>query len=130
MKIIDEFKQFAVRGNVIDLAVGIIIGSAFGKIVSSLVEDIIMPPMGILIGGVSFSDLKVVLKDGSGVASVTLNYGNFLQIAVNFLIIAFSVFLMIKGINILKRLKKKPVEAKKATNEEKLLTEIRDLLKK
>lgn len=129
MKIIDEFKQFAARGNVIDLAVGIIIGSAFGKIVSSLVEDVIMPPIGILIGGVNFSDLKIVLKNENG-AVVALNYGNFVQTAVNFLIIAFSVFLMIKGINILKRLKKKPVESKKTTNEEKLLTEIRDLLKK
>jgi large conductance mechanosensitive channel len=130
MKIISEFKQFAMRGNVVDLAVGVIIGGAFGRIVTSLVEDIILPPIGVILGGVNFSDLKIILKQGGGdSAAVTLNYGTFLQTTVSFLIIAFSVFLMIKGINILKRKKEKPEEPAKVTNEEKLLTEIRDLLK-
>lgn len=137
MKIIQEFKRFAMKGNVVDMAVGIIIGAAFGKIVSSLVNDVIMPPLGLLIGGVDFTDLKVILKDqaldeaGNVINAVTLNYGTFVQTAFDFLIVAFAIFLMIKAMN---RLKKNDTEAPAAppepTKEEKLLTEIRDLLKK
>lgn len=133
MKIIQEFKAFAMRGNVIDMAVGIIIGGAFGKIVSSIVNDIIMPPIGLLVGGVNFSDLKFVMKDAVGdIPAVTLNYGNFLQVLFDFLIIAFSIFMVIKVMNAAKKKEEAPVEEPKApepTNEEKLLTEIRDLLK-
>lgn len=133
MKIIQEFKAFAMRGNFIDMAVGIIIGGAFGKIVSSIVNDIIMPPIGLLVGGVNFSDLKFVMKDAVGdIPAVTLNYGNFLQVLFDFLIIAFSIFMVIKVMNAAKKKEEAPVEEPKApepTNEEKLLTEIRDLLK-
>jgi len=129
MKIVDEFKQFAMRGNVTDMAVGIIIGGAFGKIVSSFVSDVIMPPIGLLIGGVNFTDLKIILKD-----DVTLNYGNFVQVTFNFLIIAFAIFMMIKLMNNLNR-KKNEVSAAPATppptpEDVVLLKEIRDLLKK
>jgi large conductance mechanosensitive channel len=130
MEIIQEFKKFAMRGNVVDLAVGVIIGGAFGKIVSSLVSDIIMPPIGFGLGGVNFSDLKIILKQGIGdIAPITLNYGAFLQATVDFVIIAFAVFMMIKGINALAKKKEEKAEPVKMTNEEKLLTEIRDLLK-
>ena len=130
MKIIQEFKKFAMRGNVVDLAVGVIIGGAFGKIVSSLVSDIIMPPVGFVLGGVNFSDLKIILKQGESAAiPITLNYGAFLQATIDFVIIAFSVFLMIKGINALAKKREEQTEPAKVTNEEKLLTEIRDLLK-
>ena len=137
-KFIQEFKEFAVKGNAVDMAVGVIIGGAFGKIVSSIVDDIIMPPIGWLIGGVQFSDLKITLPQLSvpgleQTQAVTINYGNFLQTVFNFLIIAFCVFLMVKGIN---KLAKKKVEESatpapkpEPTAEEKLLTEIRDLLK-
>src|SRR5512133_1032999 len=98
MKFIDEFKAFAIKGNILDMAVGIIIGVAFGKIVSSFVADIIMPPIGLLVGGVNFTDLKVILKDAVGTTpAVTWNYGNFLQTCFDFLIVAFAVFLVIKG---------------------------------
>ena len=138
MAIIKEFKEFAMKGNVVDLAVGIIIGAAFGKIVSSLVADVIMPPIGWLIGGVNFTDLKWELKVPELIgdarhAAVTINYGNFLQVTFDFVIVAFAVFLVVKGIN---RLNKKKVEEPAAivvpepTKEELLLTEIRDLLKK
>lgn len=133
MKIIQEFKAFAMRGNVIDMAVGIIIGGAFGKIVSSIVNDIIMPPIGLLVGGVNFTDLKFVMKDAVGdIPAVTLNYGNFLQVLFDFIIIAFSIFMVIKVMNAAKKKEEAPVEEPKApepTNEEKLLSEIRDLLK-
>ena len=136
-KIIDEFKAFAIKGNMIDMAVGIIIGSAFGKIVSSFVNDIIMPPLGVLIGGVDFSDLTVIIKKAVGDApAVTLNYGAFIQVIIDFMIIAWVIFIFVKGIN---TLKKKENEANAAaaappappapTKEETLLTEIRDLLK-
>lgn len=129
-----EFKEFAVKGNVIDLAVGVVIGGAFGKIVSSLVADIIMPLVGILTGGVNFKFLVLTLKEAKGdVPAVTLNYGQFIQNVFDFFIIAFSIFLFVKLINRLKRQEKKVVEAKeeaKITREEELLTEIRDLLKK
>jgi len=96
MKIIEEFKTFAMKGNVIDMAVGIIIGAAFGKIVASVVSDVIMPPIGLLVGGVNFSDLKFVMKEAVGAnPAVTLNYGNFLQVTFDFLIVAFAVFLLI-----------------------------------
>jgi large conductance mechanosensitive channel len=135
MKLMDEFKTFAIKGNVIDMAVGIIIGVAFGKIVSSMVADIIMPPLGLLIGGVNFTDLKVILKEAAGTnPAVTWNYGNFLQVTFDFLIVAFSVFLVIKAINMANRKEKEkpavPAAPPVPTKEEVLLTEIRDLLKK
>jgi large conductance mechanosensitive channel len=138
MGMLQEFKQFAMRGNVVDMAVGVIIGGAFGKIVSSVVSDIIMPPIGCLVGGMNFADLKVTLKDavmnGEEIVTpaVTLNYGNFIQVVIDFLIIAFSIFLLIKGINALNRKKKEepaPAAPPAPSAEEKLLTEIRDLLK-
>ena len=133
MKLADEFKAFAMKGNVVDMAVGIIIGAAFGKIVSSIVGDIIMPPLGLLIGGVNFTDLKVVLKAAVDAThpAVTWNYGNFLQAAFDFLIIALAVFMVIKAINASKRKEEAAPAAPPApTKEEILLTEIRDLLKK
>lgn len=134
MKIMNEFKAFAVRGNVTDMAVGIIIGAAFGKIVSSVVNDIIMPPIGVLVGGVNFTDLKLVIKQAVGTnPEVTLNYGNFLQVVFDFLIVAFAVFMLVKALNSAKKKEEeKPavVTLPEPTAEEKLLTEIRDLLKK
>lgn len=129
MKIIDEFKAFALRGSVVDMAVGIIIGAAFGKIISSIVADVLMPPIGLLVGGVNFTDLKVVLREAVGAnPAVTLNYGNFIQVTFDFLIVAFVIFLLIKAIN---RTKKNKEEAPAGpSKEETLLTEIRDLLKK
>jgi large conductance mechanosensitive channel len=103
MKIVKEFKEFAVKGNAMDMAIGIIIGAAFGKIVNSLVNDIIMPPIGVLVGGVDFSNLKIVLKAAvADKPEVALNYGLFINNLISFLIIAFSIFLVIKGINSLK----------------------------
>lgn len=135
MKIVEEFKTFALKGNVVDMAVGIIIGAAFGKIVSSLVSDVIMPPVGLLIGGVNFSDLSIVLKDAVGdVPAVTMNYGNFIQVVFDFLIVAFAIFMMVKGMNSLKKKEDQKVATPPAppapTKEEQLLSEIRDLLKK
>lgn len=132
MKIIDEFKSFAVKGNVIDMAVGIIIGSAFGKIVTSFVNDVIMPPIGILIGGVKFSSLKIVLKEAVGeTPAIAINYGNFLQVTFDFLIIALAIFMVIKAMNAAKKKEEaKPAAPAAPTKEEVLLTEIRDLLKK
>jgi large conductance mechanosensitive channel len=133
-KILQEFKQFAMRGNVIDMAVGVIIGGAFGKIVSSLVADVIMPPIGLLVGNVNFTELSIVLKKATeDTAAITLNYGNFLQQVFDFLIIAWAIFMFIKVMN----MAKKKEEAKPATppappapsKEELLLTEIRDILK-
>lgn len=128
MSVIREFKEFAIKGNAVDMSVGIIIGAAFGKIVSSLVADVIMPPIGVLVGGVDFTDLAIKLKDASGDApAVMLKYGNFLQTMVDFTIIAFAIFLMVQLIN---KLKKQQIEAPAApSKEELLLTEIRDLLK-
>jgi large conductance mechanosensitive channel len=131
MKMIQEFKAFAVRGNVVDMAVGIIIGAAFGKIVSSAVADIVTPPLGLLIGGVDFSDLAITLRDAVGdKPAVMLSYGKFIQASFDFAIVAFAVFLLVKGVNHLKR---KEAEAPSApptpSKEELLLTEIRDLLK-
>ena len=127
MSFIKEFREFAMRGNVVDMAVGVIIGGAFGKIVSSLVADIAMPVLGILTGGVDFKDLKITLAQAVGdTPAVTLNYGAFVQNVFDFIIIAFVIFMMIKGINKVK----KPVEKVKGPSQEELLTEIRDLLKK
>ena len=132
MKIIDEFKTFAMKGNVIDMAVGIIIGLAFGKIVTSIVADIIMPPIGLLVGGVNFTDLVIVMKPAIGEdPAVTLNYGNFLQVTFDFLIVAFSVFMIIKVLNSAKKKEEAaPAPPPAPSKEEVLLTEIRDLLKK
>lgn len=138
-KLINEFKQFAIKGNAVDMAVGVIIGGAFGKIVSSIVNDLIMPPVGWLIGGVNLTDLKVTLPAfDMGIeklAPATINYGNFIQTTFDFLIISLCVFLMLRGINKLVKKNegvKKDAEATKPaepSKEEKLLTEIRDLLK-
>lgn len=130
--IINEFKAFAMKGNVIDMAVGIIIGAAFGKIVASVVNDIIMPPIGLLVGGVNFTDLKIVMKAAAeGQPAVTLNYGNFLQVTFDFLIVAFAVFVVIKAMNSAKRKQEAASQVSPTpTKEELLLTEIRDLLKK
>jgi len=132
MKLVDEFKTFAMKGNVIDLAIGIIIGAAFGKIVSSMVSDIIMPPLGLLIGGVNFTDLKVIFKAATETnPAVTWNIGNFLQACFDFLIVAFVVFLVIKAMNAAKRKEEAAPAAPPApSKQEILLTEIRDLLKK
>lgn len=138
MSFFKEFKEFATKGNVMDLAVGIIIGSAFGKIVSSLVADIIMPPIGLIVGGIKFTDLKLGLKDavvdGSGTVikeAVTLNIGNFIQTAFDFLIIAGAIFLLVKAMNKLNRKEpKEPPTPPTPSKEVQLLTEIRDLLQK
>jgi large conductance mechanosensitive channel len=130
MKLVDEFKAFVMKGNVVDMAIGIIIGAAFGKIISSAVSDIIMPPLGLLIGGVNFTDLKFIMKAATGThPAVTWNYGNFLQVTFDFLIIAFAIFIIIKAIVIARR-KEAPAPPPAPTKEEALLTEIRDLLKK
>ena len=128
---VEEFKKFALRGNVVDLAVGIVIGAAFGKIIASFVADILMPPLGLLIGGVDFSELVIVLKEASGeVAAVTINYGKFVQSLVDFLIIAVAIFMVVKGMNSLRRKKESPPAAAPiVTKEESLLAEIRDILK-
>ena len=130
MGFLKEFKEFAVKGNVIDLAVGVIIGGAFGKIVSSFVADIVMPPIGILVGGMDFTKLAITLKEKAGDApAVTLNYGNFLQALVDFTIVAFAIFIAVKLINSLKKQEAAEAPPPAPTKEEILLTEIRDLLK-
>ena len=131
MGILKEFKEFAVKGNAVDMAVGIVIGAAFGKIIASLVADVIMPPIGVLVGGVDFTKLAFILKEASGdVHAVTLNYGNFIQSLVDFTIIAFAIFMMVKLINKLKKQEAAaPAVPPEPTKEELLLTEIRDLLK-
>lgn len=132
---IQEFKKFAMRGNVIDMAVGIIIGGAFGKIVSSIVNDLVMPSIGLVIGGVNFKDLKIVLKEavmeGDQVISpaVSINYGNFLQTTFDFLIIAFAIFMLVKAVNRLTKKKENEVKPTSPPTDIQLLTEIRDLLK-
>jgi large conductance mechanosensitive channel len=133
MGLLKEFKEFAMRGNVIDMAVGVIIGGAFGKIISSLVADVIMPPIGVLVGGVNFTDLSIKLKDAvmvDGVETapaVVLSYGNFLQTTFDFLIVAFCIFMFIKVLNSFK--KKEEAAPAAPSNEEVLLSEIRDILK-
>ncbi len=140
-KFVQEFKQFAMKGNVVDMAVGIIIGGAFGKIVSSLVADLLMPLVGVLVGGVNFTDWTWTIM-GERISkidpevilpAITLNYGNFIQVLIDFIIIAFCIFLLIKGINKLKKKEEEapaPAPEPNPTKEELLLTEIRDLLKK
>jgi large conductance mechanosensitive channel len=146
MGLINEFKQFIQRGNVVDLAVGVIMGAAFGKIVNSLVADVLMPPIGYLIGGVKFTDLKFTLPQvkipmpdptdptkmtEKVLEAATINYGNFLQTTFDFLIIAFCVFMLVKGVNSLQKKKEEaPAALPAPTPEQQLLTEIRDLLKK
>lgn len=124
MKIITEFKEFALKGNALDLAVGIIIGAAFGKIVSSLVNDVLMPPIGALIGGVNFTNLKLVIKDNA-----TLNYGNFLQSTFDFFIIAFCVFIIVKAVNNFKKKEaEKPLKPVEPSAEVRILSEIKEIL--
>jgi large conductance mechanosensitive channel len=136
MTFFKQFKEFAVKGNVLDLAVGVIIGAAFGKIVSSFISDVVMPPLGLLVGGVDVKHLNLVLKgaskdaNGALVEAVTLNYGMFIQNVVDFTFIAFVIFVAIKGINRLKGDSEESKEKEVATPTEKLLEEIRDLLKK
>ena len=132
MGMMSEFKAFAMKGNVMDMAVGIIIGGAFGKIVSSFVNDILMPPLGSLMGGVDFKDLAYTWQEAVGdQAAVTVNYGNFIQTALDFMIIAFAIFMMVKAMNSMKKKEEEaPAEPAKPSAEENLLTEIRDLLKK
>lgn len=135
MSFIKEFKEFAMRGSVIDLAVGVVIGGAFGKIVSSLVEDVIMPPIGYITGGVDFGNLKYVLKPAdevAGLEEVSITYGNFVNSVIEFTIIAFCIFMVIKGINSLKRKEEEvstPAVPEPPTKEEVLLSEIRDILR-
>ncbi|MBB1517969.1 large-conductance mechanosensitive channel protein MscL [Aquipseudomonas guryensis] len=131
MSIVSEFKAFAMKGNVVDMAVGIIIGAAFGKIVSSFVGDVIMPPIGLLIGGVDFTDLAVTLKAAEGdLPAVVLSYGKFIQTILDFIIVAFAIFMGVKAINRLKREEAAAPEVPPApTKEQELLSEIRDLLK-
>ena len=131
MSMLQEFKKFAMRGNVVDMAVGIIIGAAFGKIISSFVADVLMPPIGLLIGGIDFSNLAITIKAAAGgAAAVTLNYGKFIQSVVDFLIIAFAIFMAIKGMNTLKKKEEEAPQPPPApSNEVVLLGEIRDLLK-
>ena len=132
MSVVKEFREFAVKGNVVDMAVGIIVGAAFGKIVSSLVADIVTPPLGLLIGGVDFSKLSFQLASPIGnAAPVVVAYGKFIQSIFDFAIVAFAIFLLIKGINALKRKEEaKPAAPAPPSKEEMLLTEIRDLLKR
>jgi large conductance mechanosensitive channel len=127
-----EFRDFAMRGNVVDMAVGIVIGAAFGKIVTSFVNDVLMPPIGIALGGVDFSDLAMTLKAASGdVAAVTVNYGSFIQTVIDFIIIAFAIFMVVKAMNSMKKKEaEKPPAPPAAPADVVLLTEIRDLLKK
>jgi large conductance mechanosensitive channel len=134
MAFVKEFKEFAMRGSVVDLAVGVIIGAAFGAIVNSLVKDIIMPPIGYITGGVDFADKKIVLKEADPAHKVlenAIHYGNFINAIIQFLIIAFCIFVMVKGINSLKKQEVPPAPAEpEPTKEEILLTQIRDLLAK
>lgn len=131
MSMMSEFKSFAMRGNVVDMAVGIIIGGAFGKIVSSFVNDVLMPPIGMLMGGVDFSELAFTLKEAAGeAAAVTVNYGSFIQTVVDFLIVAFAIFMAIKAMNSMKKKEEEaPAAPPKPSAEVELLTEIRDSLK-
>lgn len=132
MKLLDEFKAFAMKGNVLDMAVGIIIGASFGTIVTSLVNDVIMPPIGALIGGIDFGSLSVKITSPlNSVKPVEILYGKFINTVINFLIVAFSIFMMVKGMNRLKKKEEeKPAAPPKQSDEVLLLTQIRDLLKK
>ena len=130
MGMMEEFKTFAMRGNVVDMAVGIVIGGAFGKIVSSFVADVIMPPIGLIIGGVDFSKLAITIQEAVGeTAAVTVNYGVFIQTVLDFLIVAFAIFMVIKGMNSLKKQEEEaPAQPPEPSKEKTLLTEIRDIL--
>jgi large conductance mechanosensitive channel len=132
MSVIQEFKEFAVKGNVIDMAVGVIVGAAFGKIVSSLVSDVVMPPIGVLLGGVNFTDLAVTIKEATGKSpAVVIAYGKFAQTVIDFSIIAFVIFMVVRLINSLKKkAEAAPAVPSAPSQEQILLTEIRDLLKK
>jgi large conductance mechanosensitive channel len=131
MSMMSEFKSFAMRGNVVDMAVGIVIGGDFGKIVSSFVADVLMPPIGLLLGNVDFSDLAVTLQAASeGAEAVTLRYGIFIQTVVDFVIIAFAIFMVVKAMNsVTKKEEEAPPPPPKPSKEEELLTEIRDALR-
>jgi len=131
MSVMKEFKEFAVKGNVVDMAVGIIIGAAFGKIISSFVGDVIMPPIGVLVGGVDFSNLSFILKEAVDKnPAVVISYGKFIQTVIDFAIVAFAIFMAVKAINSLKKQEAAaPATPASPSNEEVLLTEIRDLLK-
>jgi large conductance mechanosensitive channel len=133
MSMMQEFKDFAVKGNAVDMAVGIVVGAAFGKIVSSFVADVIMPPIGVLLGGVNFSDLALTIQEAVGEApAVVIKYGSFIQTVIDFTIIAFAIFMVIKAINSMKKeeiVEEKPAVEPEPSKEEVLLTEIRDLLK-
>jgi large conductance mechanosensitive channel len=132
MKMLQEFKQFAMRGNVMDMAIGIIIGAAFGKIVSSIVSDVIMPPIGLLLGGVDFSNLAITLREGAdGIEPVLLKYGVFINTVIDFIILAFAIFMVVKAINSMKKKEEeKPAAPPEPTKSEILLAEIRDELRK
>jgi large conductance mechanosensitive channel len=132
MSLVKEFKEFAIKGNVIDMAVGIIIGGAFGKIVSSFVADVVMPPIGVLLGGVDFAKLSITVKEATETAeAVKIKYGAFLNTIIDFIIIAFVIFMVIKAINKMKKKEEeKPAAPPAPSKQEVLLTEIRDLLKK
>jgi large conductance mechanosensitive channel len=131
MGILSEFKEFAIKGNVVDMAVGIIVGAAFGKIISSFVKDIVMPPIGVMLGGVNFSDLSVVIQEAAGdIPAVAIKYGLFTQTIIDFLIISMAIFIAVKVMNNMKKTEEEtPEEEPTPSNEEVLLTEIRDLLK-
>ncbi len=131
MSMMSEFKSFAMRGNVVDMAVGIIIGGAFGKIISSFVGDVLMPPIGMLMGGVDFSELAFTLQEAAGdAAAITINYGSFVQTVVDFMIVAFAIFMAIRAMNSMKKKEEAaPAAPPKPSAEEQLLTEIRDSLK-
>jgi large conductance mechanosensitive channel len=132
MSMMSEFKDFAMRGNVVDMAVGIVIGGAFGKIVSSFVNDVLMPPIGVMLGGVDFSGLAMTLQEATAEAeAVTLNYGAFIQTVLDFLIIAFAIFMVIKAMNAAKKKEEEaPAAPPEPSKEEVLLTEIRDALRR
>jgi large conductance mechanosensitive channel len=131
MGLLSEFKTFAMRGNVVDMAVGVVIGAAFGKIVSAVVEDLITPPIGLIVGGVDFSSLAVTLKAAQGNSpAVVLKYGHFLQTIFDFIIVAWAIFMLVKLINRLSRKAEKPAEPPPLTLDQTLLSEIRDLMKK
>jgi large conductance mechanosensitive channel len=131
MGILSEFKEFAIKGNVVDMAVGIIVGAAFGKIISSFVKDIVMPPIGVMLGGVNFSDLSVVIQEAAGdIPAVAIKYGLFTQTIIDFFIISMAIFIAVKVMNNMKKTEEEtPEEEPTPSNEEVLLTEIRDLLK-
>ncbi len=132
MGMMSEFKSFAMRGNVVDMAVGIVVGGAFGKITSSFVNDILMPPIGMLLGGVNFSELAITIQEQVGeTAAVTINYGSFINTVLDFIIIAFAIFLVIRAMNAMKKKEEEAPTAPPApSNEEVLLTEIRDALRR